>query len=324
MEVRLLFGCIATLCAAGAAYLAFFSVRTMVLRRRAAMLDEDGSSPIQRVVGWYARNGVTLLLPVADAALRVRRVRVAAHEIAQILGERYGLVYERAIVSVFMLVACSASLAAGLVARSVVSALAVFACLAVGVFLVASSSAEKRKEQVQAEVPVAIESLSACFGAGYSLLQTFGQVAQDVTGPLSRTFERASRVLELGGTVDQALAGLRRDAHSSELAFLAVALDVQHQAGGSMRQVLDAVATAAKGEVELKRALRVQTAQAKLSARIVAVMPLLLVTAFSLMSPTFLLPFFASPLGYALLICAIAMQVSGIFLVHRALHVEVE
>ena len=324
MEARLFFCCLAAMCAASAAYHGFLFVRSTALRKKAALLGEDGSSLVHRVVGWYARNGVSVLLPIADAALRVKRIKTAANELAQILREHFELVSERAVVSAFMMLTGLLSLFVGVVVQSVMSALAVCACLIVWAFLLASSSAEKRKEQVQSEVPVAIESLAACFGAGYSLVQTFDQVAQDVSGPLSRIFERASRELELGGSVERALEGLRHDANSSELAFLAVALDVQHQAGGSIRQVLDAVAVAAKGEVELKRTLRVQTAQAKLSARIVAVMPLLLITAFSLASPTFLLPFFSSPLGYALLACAIAMQVLGILLVHRALRVGVE
>ena len=89
-----------------------------------------------------------------------------------------------------------------------------------------------------------------------------------------------------------------------------------------MRQVLQATTETVKGELALRRSLRVQTAQAKLSARVVAVMPFILVSAFSLASPDFLMPFFQSVQGYALLALAILMQVAGIVLVRRALSVE--
>ena len=89
-----------------------------------------------------------------------------------------------------------------------------------------------------------------------------------------------------------------------------------------MRQVLDAASDTVKGELALRRALRVQTAQAKLSARVVAVMPFILVAAFSLASPDFLSPFFSGPVGYGLLALAITMQVAGIVLVRRALSVD--
>ena len=89
-----------------------------------------------------------------------------------------------------------------------------------------------------------------------------------------------------------------------------------------MKQVLDAATDTVKGELALRRTLRVQTAQAKLSARVVVIMPFVLVAAFSLASPDFLMPFFSGPIGYALLAVAIAMQVVGIVLVRRALAVE--
>ena len=89
-----------------------------------------------------------------------------------------------------------------------------------------------------------------------------------------------------------------------------------------MRQVLEAARDTVKGELALRRSLRVQTAQAKLSARIVAVMPFILVTAFSLASPNFLMPFFTSLPGIALFAIAITMQLAGILLVRKALVVE--
>ena len=89
-----------------------------------------------------------------------------------------------------------------------------------------------------------------------------------------------------------------------------------------MRQVLDAATDTVKGELALRRSLRVQTAQAKLSARVVVVMPFVLIAAFSLASPGFLMPFFSSVFGYALLSAAIVMQVAGIVLGRRALAVE--
>lgn len=90
-----------------------------------------------------------------------------------------------------------------------------------------------------------------------------------------------------------------------------------------MRPVLEAARETVEGELALKRSLRVQTAQARLSARIVTIMPFALVAVFSLVSKGFLDPFFESPLGVALLCMAVLMQVSGVAAVRRMLSVEV-
>ena len=210
----------------------------------------------------------------------------------------------------------------GLATASPIAAVAVPACVCALMVLAVGNARDKRMEAARDSVPAALESMAACFGSGFTLQQTFQQVAQDVDGPLSETFSRASHVLEMGGGADRALRELRRGTCATELAFVAVALDVQHQSGGAMRQVLQAATETVKGELALRRSLRVQTAQAKLSARVVAVMPFILVSAFSLASPDFLMPFFQSVQGYALLALAILMQVAGIVLVRRALSVE--
>ena len=77
-----------------------------------------------------------------------------------------------------------------------------------------------------------------------------------------------------------------------------------------------------ESELELLRSLKVQTAQAKLSARVVTVMPFILVGLFSLMSPGFLSPFFESLPGMVMLAVALLMEAAGVLVVRRMLKVD--
>ena len=106
-----------------------------------------------------------------------------------------------------------------------------------------------------------------------------------------------------------------------EILFVSVALEVQHRSGGSMQQVLEAARESVATELSLERQLRVQTAQARLSAQVVTVMPFLLVGAISLLSPGFLGPFFSSVTGLLLLLVALGMQVAGVLIARRMLKV---
>ena len=88
-----------------------------------------------------------------------------------------------------------------------------------------------------------------------------------------------------------------------------------------MQQVLEAARESVATELSLERQLRVQTAQARLSAQVVTVMPFLLVGAISLLSPGFLGPFFSSVAGLLLLLVALGMQVAGVLIARRMLKV---
>ena len=182
---------------------------------------------------------------------------------------------------------------------------------------------ERQEEALREAVPDVLHAMGSCFQAGFSLLQTFQQLAGEIKGPLGKRFAACAHLLETGHGSSEALGALRAGGKRSELAFVAVALDVQHQAGGSMRPVLEAARETVEGELALRRALRVQTAQARLSARVVTVMPFALVAVFSLVSKGFLDPFLQSPLGLGLLGLACAMEVAGVLAVRRMLNVEV-
>ena len=322
METRMLFGVMALVAAFGSAFGAAETVG-MTMRKRWAALAAQGDRPsVWALALWRMRNGFSWLHRPAAFLLAWDRVARVVDGLVLVFESRGVVTSAEQLMTVLLMALAVLSGISLLATGSTVGAVAVPACAVAVAMVVASTQLDKRQEAVREAVPLALESMSACFGSGFTLVQTFGQVASDVRGPLGETFDRASRVLEMGGNAKAALDILREGAYASELAFVAVALDVQHQSGGAVRQVLDAASDTVKGELALRRALRVQTAQAKLSARVVAVMPFILVAAFSLASPDFLSPFFSGPVGYGLLALAISMQVAGIALVRRALSVD--
>lgn len=214
--------------------------------------------------------------------------------------------------------------AAGTLLGSWVAGLAFACCLFAGLSAWSNHAFEARRDALREALPDAVRAMSACFHAGFTLQQTFGQLESELSGPVSQLFGRAKDALDTGASAKQALEGIRSNGSVPELAFLAVALEVQHRAGGSMRHVLDAACESLESELALQRSLRVHTAQARLSARVVTGVTIALVGALSLMTENFLGPFFESPVGLAMLACAIAMQAGGVLMVRRMLKVEAD
>lgn len=271
------------------------TVRHERLRRTWALAAEGGRGVAHPGLAWRLRHGVSGLRPVAEALLRREPVRRYVLWARMALEQRGYASTSDALLSL-VLGACLALLVAGwVVAASPVFGAAVAGCALVALCAAVKNDAERREAALRDEIPDALRSLGVCFRAGLSLMQTLEQ------------------------TASEALALFRQRADVPELAFVAVALDVQHRSGGSLAAVLDAARESVESEIDLARSLKVQTAQAQLSARIVTAMPFVLIALFSLMSPGFLSPFFESMAGMALLAAALVMQVAGVVLVHRML-----
>lgn len=311
---------LAALLAAGAGVLAGRAAYGFVCRRRrvAGVVARTGRERVALVL----RRGCTPLRPAARWALGFESVRQAARGAVCELASRGIEAGEEAVLSLALAGASAAALAAGVATASPACALAVGAGSAVALAGYARSVDDKRLVAMREAVPEALRSMETCFRAGLSLPQTLRQTSQEVGGALGDLFDVASRRLEMGATTTEALSALDGGRRIPELTFAAVALDVQHQSGGSIGPVLEAARESVEGELELARSLRVQTAQAKLSARVVTLMPFVLVALFSLMSSDFLAPFFTSVAGMALLVLALGMQAAGVLLVRRMLDVE--
>lgn len=279
----------------------------------------DGSSSS---ILWRLRNGFTLTLPLAKKLLASSRIAAWAKEAVWEFRVKNVETSPIALTSCFIVVVLSLALLVLVFSRSLLGFVAAALCAIVLAILWCQGRAQRRREAMRSAIPDALRSMSICFQSGLSLLQTFQHVSEETVEPLSTLFSHAAHRMEIGESATAALTTIREDTVIQELAFVAVALDAQHQSGGSLRHVLDSARSSIESELELKQKLRVQTAQAHLSARVVCALPFVLLAVFSLISEGFLDPFFESLQGMAMLSVAFGMQIAGIVAVRKMLQVE--
>lgn len=307
----------------GAAVLGSAVARRLAKRSRSAAYSIGGEKNRAGWVSWLVRNGVGLMRPVARAVLRNARVRAS---VANLLTAVEGIGFiatEESLLSLVLAAMLIVGVGGSALTAAPICGVALALCVAAACAIYAKGSEDKRRERMREAVPDALRSMAVCFRSGSRFFRRCSRWGL-LRKPVGVLFQRAAHLLETGGSTREALSVFQGRNSVPELAFVSVALDVQHQTGGSMERVLDAARETVEGELELTRSLRVQTAQAKLSARIVSVMPIVLIALFSLVSEDFLGPFFSSFAGMALLCIAVAMQVAGIVSVRHMLKVEVE
>ena len=291
------------------------------IRRRKTAARATSAAGESRVHA-FLRAGVPPLMPLSRRVLRIPMTRRTMDALRDELARRGAMLPAEVLVCWTLVIVMALSVLASLASGSMTCGLAVACALVAGVSAAAHARIEKREEAMREEVPEALRTMGACFKSGFSLVQTLRQVSINSPGDLGAMFAVAAQRLEMGSSPREALAALENAKGVPELGFVAVALDVQHVGGGSVTPVLEAARESVEGELELARSLRVQTAQAKLSARVVTVMPFVLVALFSLLSPGFLQPFFGSVAGLGMLALALAMQVVGVLFIRRMLRIE--
>lgn len=278
-------------------------------------------NPTRGLLDLVLRNGIRGLRRPARVLMRNENVRPWLRDGARCLEARGLVCPEESEATLLIAAVLLLAVVGTVVAGNPVGGLALDAVALIFVSTRIQSWKDREQEDLRNAVPLALGIMGDCFQSGYSLMQTMQQVSEQTEGALSSVFGQCADVLKLGGTTREALEHIRGVKGVAELSFVAVALDVQHQSGGSFASVLGNAQRMVADEIELRRSLRVQTAQAKLSAQVVCLMPFVLMAVLSLMSEGFLAAFFESPAGIAMLAIAVLMEITGIILVRRMLRV---
>ncbi len=180
----------------------------------------------------------------------------------------------------------------------------------------AQTARRRAREAVVQEMPQVLRSLASALGSGKTLAQAISFVGTHATGRAAAEFSRASLELKCGMSASDALEGLagRLDAPGARL--LVGALVISQRTGSPLESLLARTAQLVERQEELERTLRVKTAQARLSVRVVCTMPLVMVGILSLGSPEFRQGL-ATPIGLACVLVALVMDGVALLVVRR-------
>lgn len=183
--------------------------------------------------------------------------------------------------------------------------------------------ADRRLARMASQLPHALSLVASGLEAGMSLTQAFALAPDGVPEPLGSELRRVSDETEGGSGLIDALRRLGARTPIAGLDTLLVAIELQYRLGGDTVALLNRAVEVLRQTDELRARLRVQTAQARLSARIVGALPLVLFIVLSLSSSEYLKGFFTSPIAFGSLVIALLMEAAGAVLVVRAAAVKV-
>jgi len=158
--------------------------------------------------------------------------------------------------------------------------------------------------------------------AGYSLLQTMELISREAPSPMGEEFRRVVREVGLGVSPQQALHNLLRRIPSDDLDLMISAINIQHEIGGNLGQILDVIGETIRERVRIQGEIAVLTAQQQLSGNVITAMPLVLAFGLFLLNPEYMLgvmvmPWICIPIG------ALVLLIIGYFVMKKIVAIEV-
>jgi tight adherence protein B len=192
----------------------------------------------------------------------------------------------------------------------------------------------KRLRSFNNQLSDTITLLANSLRSGYSLLQSMELVAQEAPPPVSEEFRRVIQEVGLGLSTRDALANLLRRVPSDDLDLMVTAINIQHEVGGNLAQILDTIGHTIRERVRIKGEIRVLVAQQRISGYVVAGLPIALAVILSFINPDYMLTLFKVGLpppfakkgeeGWICMpICSGILMIVGFVAIQRIVNIEV-
>jgi tight adherence protein B len=181
----------------------------------------------------------------------------------------------------------------------------------------------RRHRQLLYQLPDCLDLLAASLRSGLGLLPALQHLARHQPLPIAQELNLVIRRQRLGGTLDDALEDLQRRIGGTEIALFVTAVVVARQLGGNLSELLLRLSQTLREKQAIEGKIAVLTAQGRLQARIVGVLPLVLLAVVTAMQPRAMRLMYTTAQGWATLLVLAVLEISGALLLRRLVRIDV-
>lgn len=227
----------------------------------------------------------------------------------------------------FLVLEVVAALVAGLLAYGVFGnwfvALLLAAAGAVLPHAVLHRQIERRTSAFVGQLPDTLQLLAASLQAGYGLLQAIDTVTKESDPPTSAEFSRVLTEARLGMPLEDALESMADRVGSDDFRWAVLAINIQRQVGGNLATLLETVANTIRERDELRRHVKVLSAEGRLSALVLSILPFALAGYMAVVNPGYVAALLSSGFGRLMVFGALGAMSVGIAWMRRLVKVQV-
>ena len=181
----------------------------------------------------------------------------------------------------------------------------------------------KRIAKFSEQLPDAIDVIVRGVRSGYPFTVALGLVAKEMNDPIGTEFGMTSDEISFGSEIGGALDHLFQRVGHEDLLYLIMGLKIQMQTGGNLGEILSRLARLLRERAMLRLKVRAISAEGRLSAVFLTVMPFLLFGVITFLQPDYFFGVRGHPIVMPALILGLSMLVVGNIIIYRMVNFKV-
>lgn len=181
----------------------------------------------------------------------------------------------------------------------------------------------RRMERLQQQLPMALDLMGRALRSGHTLSSALRMVGDEVADPLGTEFRQLCDEVNFGMPMVEALSRLSRRVPLEDMRYLSVAVMIQREAGGNLTELLDGLAALVRARFKLFGQVRTYSAEGRLSAWILGLMPFVVAGLMHVTNPEFMSLLWTEPTGRKLVAGALGLMVLGALWMRKIIRIRV-
>lgn len=181
----------------------------------------------------------------------------------------------------------------------------------------------KRAKKFQSQLHEGLDMIGRALRAGHSFTSSLKLAADEFEDPLGTEFEETLDEINFGVSVPMALRNLSDRVDCRELKFFVISVIIQRETGGNLAELIESLAHIVRERFRFEGNVRILSAEGKLSAVILIMIPFLIGGWLFLMSPGFIRPLIEEPIGRYMLGAAGIGMVVGSLVMKKMVNIDV-
>lgn len=181
----------------------------------------------------------------------------------------------------------------------------------------------RRLRKFGTQLPDTLDLIARALRAGHSFPSGLEMVANETSEPSAGEFRTTFDEINYGISVQEALLNLVARVPSTDLGYFVIAVLIQRETGGNLAELLDNLSRLIRQRFQLLMKVQALSAEGRISAWILSVMPFVMAFTLFLINPEFMSLLWTDPAGIALVVGALVFMAIGIFWMWRVINIRV-
>ncbi|WP_348700349.1 type II secretion system F family protein [Duganella fentianensis] len=182
---------------------------------------------------------------------------------------------------------------------------------------------QARLVKLEEQLPEAADFFARALCAGHSFANVMQMVGEEMPEPIAGEFKFAYEEINYGVPMNEALHNLALRVPLTDLRYLVIAVLIQRESGGNLAEVLGNISRLIRARLRLLAQVRVMSAEGRMSAWILGLLPLGVLLLMVLTNPVYVKVLWTDPVGIRLMWYALGMAVVGVLWMRKLIRIRI-